>query len=246
MLQEAAFSEELADLTLEDVLDDVRWLTLGGEAGAEDVQLVVDHRLRDVIAGQALRRASSDVEGEVLDELLEAVGACGFRLGGADFDQHAHLATEVDVGSDHAAWSCVVADVLAELEVFTDFADFRFDRVFDGLFAVLGGEGGIEVSCAGGSERIGDASNKGLEAFVFRNEVRFAVHFQQQAGSGTRVDAGGDDAFLGSAVGHLAGLHDAALAEELDGGFDVAVGFGEDFFAVHHGGAGLIAEFFDD
>jgi hypothetical protein len=75
LLKEAAFGEELADLALEDVLDDVGRLAAVGEAGAEDVHFVVDHGLRDVLAGQALGRAGGDVQGEVLDELLEGVGA---------------------------------------------------------------------------------------------------------------------------------------------------------------------------
>ena len=108
------------------------------------------------------------------------------------------------------------------------------------------GEGGGVVGGGGGGERVGDVADEGLEVFVFGNEVGFAVHFEQDAGSGVGVDAGGDDAFVGGAVGHCRGLGDAALAEQLDGGFDVAVGFGEDFFAVHHAGVGFVAEFFDD
>ena len=128
LLEEAAFGEELADLALEDVFDDVRGLAFGDEAGAEDVEFVVHDGLRDVLAGKSLGRAGGDVQGEVLDEFLEAVGAGGFRLGGADFDEHADLATEVDVGGDDTAGSGVEADVLAELEVFTDFDDLGLDR----------------------------------------------------------------------------------------------------------------------
>ena len=177
---------------------------------------------------------------------LKVSRACGFRLGGAHFDQHADLATEVDVGGDDAAGGGVVADVFAELEVFTDFDDLRLDRVFDGCIRRVDGESGGVIGGVGGGERVGDFVDEGLEVFVFGNEVGLAVDFEQDAGSGVGVDAGGDDAFVGGAVGLGAGLDDAPLAEELDGGFDVAVGFGEDFFAVHHAGVGFVAEFFDD
>ena len=246
LFEEAALGEKLANLALEDVLDDVRRLSFRNEAGAEDVEFVVHHGLRDVVAGKSLGRAGGDVEGEVLDELLEAVSACGFRLGGADFDQDADLATEVDVGGDDTTGGGIIADILAELEVFADFADLCFDRVFDGLLAVCVGEGGFVVSGLGSRERVGDFTDEGLEAFVFRDEVGFAVDFNEETGGGSAIDAGGDDAFVGGAVAHFGGFQDAPLAEELDGGFDVAVGFGEDFFAVHHWGVGFIAEFFDN
>ena len=59
------------------------------------------------------------------------------------------------------------------------------------------------------------------------------------------MNAGGDDSFIGGAVGFGTGLGDAALTQQLDGGVHIAIGFGEDFLAVHHAGVGFFAEFLD-
>jgi hypothetical protein len=63
---------------------------------------------------------------------------------------------------------------------------FAFDRVLDGLFAVLMGEGRGVVGGVGCGERVGDVGDEGLEVLVFGNEVGFAVQFKQDAGSGGR------------------------------------------------------------
>src|SRR5690606_5604413 len=83
LFQEAAFGEELADLALEDVLDDVGRLAALGEAGAVDLHLGIDDVLRNVLAGQAFWSGGGDVEGKVLDEFLEGILGSGVFLGGA-------------------------------------------------------------------------------------------------------------------------------------------------------------------
>ncbi len=147
----------------------------------------------------------------------------------------------MDVGGDGAAGSGVEADEFAELEVFTELDDFGFHEIAHGGFAVRDFEGGGVVGGVRGSEFVGDGVDEGLEVVVFGDEVGLAVDFDEEAGSGVGVEACGDDAFVGFAVGFGTGFGDAAFAEEFDGGFDVAVGLGEDFFAVHHAGVGFVA-----
>ena len=54
-----------------------------------------------------------------------------------------------------------------------------------------------------------------------------------------------DGAFLGFAVGALAAGGDAFFAEKLLGCGEIATGFGEGFFTIHHSRVGFFAEFFD-
>ena len=60
------------------------------------------------------------------------------------------------------------------------------------------------------------------------------------------MDVGGDGAFFRGAVGFLTGAGDAFFAKVVFGGGEVATGFGEGFFAIHHSRVGFFAEFFDE
>jgi hypothetical protein len=46
-------------------------------------------------------------------------------------------------------------------------------------------------------------------------------------------------------AGFLGGFRQALLAQPVDGFFHVTVGLGERSFAVHHAGAGLVAQLLD-
>src|SRR6185437_2202992 len=59
------------------------------------------------------------------------------------------------------------------------------------------------------------------------------------------MDVAGNGAFAGHARGFLLRAGCAGLAENDDGLLHVAAGLGEGLFAIHHGGAGEIAKFFD-
>src|SRR5690606_35607247 len=56
---------------------------------------------------------------------------------------------------------------------------------------------------------------------------------------------GHDDAFGGDAVGLLVSLCQARLAQRFDGCIDIAVVLGECLLALHHAGAGALAQFLD-
>src|SRR6266550_8067303 len=81
-----------------------------------------------------------------------------------------------------------------------------------------------------------------LEGVRARDEVRLAVDLDQYAELPAVVDVRPDDALTGLAMGSLACLGETLLAQELDGGLQIALGRLERFLAVHDPGAGPIAE----
>ena len=91
-----------------------------------------------------------------------------------------------------------------------------------------------------------DVFDEIAEDFVFGNEVGFAIDFDEDADFAGEVDVGSNGAFLRFARGLLACAGDAFLAEKILGGGEIATGFGEGFFTIHHPRVGFFAEFFDE
>src|SRR6266850_2177673 len=81
-----------------------------------------------------------------------------------------------------------------------------------------------------------------LEGIGSRDEVGLAIHLDQHPELGTVVDVRPDGALAGFAVRALACLGEPLLSKELDGGLQITVGRLERLLAVHHPGAGPIAE----
>jgi ATP-dependent RNA helicase RhlE len=99
--------------------------------------------------------------------------------------------------------------------------------------------GGVEM---GIQER---ALRAGVDIIV-ATPGRLIDHMRQQnADLGGMMDVAGDDAFAGLASGALVALGDAPLAQQVLGPAQIAFGLGERPFAVHHAGAGDIAQIFD-
>ena len=92
----------------------------------------------------------------------------------------------------------------------------------------------------------GDVAEQLLEVRGAGDEVGLAVELEQDADLAAGVDVGSDCALVGGAGGLLGGRCHAALAEDDEGFFHVALGFLQGLEAVAHGGAGLFAEFFDE
>ena len=177
--------------------------------------------------------AGGDLQGDVLDELLEVVVGHGGFLAGADFHQHADLGAGVNVGGDHAVAGHFHPRVAGDLDVLANLGHRRF--------AV-----GFEVDLGIGGEPLGHVVGEGAEHLVAGDEVGLAVHFHEHAGAAVRGDVLGDDAFAGFAGGDLAGGQGAGLAQDVHGHVDVALGFGERLLAFHHAGAGHSAQFCDE
>ena len=89
---------------------------------------------------------------------------------------------------------------------------------------------------------VDDVLDQLLEVGRPRDEVRLAVHLDQDAAPVIRGDAVADQPFARRAPGLLGGARQAALPQNEVGLLEVAVGLGERGLAFHHARAGLVAE----
>ena len=132
-------------------------------------------------------------------------------------------------------------------------------RIFSGLPSLQGAGAGdfllffehvrrhifpAEILRIGRRDVHGEIVHQFLEIVGARHEIRFAVDFHQHAELAAGVDVAADQALLGGARGLLAGRRDAVLAQHDFGFADVALGFHQGLLALHHAGAGTLAEFF--
>src|SRR5690606_39190647 len=90
---------------------------------------------------------------------------------------------------------------------------------------------------------VGHGLAEAQEVLVLADEVGFAVDLDD--GGAVALLGEGDAAFGGDTVGLLVGLGQARLAQRFGGGVDVAAGLGERLLALHHAGAGALAQFLD-
>src|SRR5690606_30327670 len=152
----------------------------------------------------------------------------------------------VDVGDDAVAGGGLEDLEPADVDLLADLAG----HVGDGLAeraAALEGERvqRVEVGGALAEDEVGDLVGESGEVLVARDEVGLGVDLDDHAEGLVVSRGGGDDALGGLAVGALVGDLLTLLAEDLDGGVEVAVGFGEGLLAVHHPDAGAVAEALD-
>jgi len=92
-------------------------------------------------------------------------------------------------------------------------------------------------------DQLGSGLGHGDEAIVFRNKVGFAVHFDQ--GTQVAFNKRGDHTFSGHAACGFTCFGAQFHAQQLFGLGHVAGGFGQGFFALHHGGVGFATQFSD-
>ena len=104
----------------------------------------------------------------------------------------------------------------------------------------------LDVEGSGGGDLKRHVLNEGAEALVAGDEVGFAIDFDQHADLVADVNVGADDAFLGFATGLLRRGGCAFFAEDRFGGGEVALGFDERLFAIHHARVGFFAELLDE
>ncbi|EGJ74447.1 putative elongation factor Ts [Streptomyces sp. Tu6071] len=90
-------------------------------------------------------------------------------------------------------------------------------------------------------QRVGD----GLELLALGDEVGLALQLDEDAGGVVVGEEGDDGAVLGGAALALGDALLALDAEKLDGLVDVALGLVQRLLAVHHAGAGQLAELLD-
>ena len=132
----------------------------------------------------------------------------------------------------------------AEAQILAD----RADRILDGVGDRFVGAGilGVRDRLGLAAERqrdLGDVAHDLLEGLVAGDEVGLGIDLDHHRLAQAGIDT--DQAFGRRAAGLLVGLGDALLAQPVDRGLHVAVGFGEGGLAVHHARAGQLAEFLD-
>src|SRR5690606_24082627 len=84
-----------------------------------------------------------------------------------------------------------------------------------------------------------------LELLVAGDKVGFAVDFGHGARSFVGGQPGADEAFCGDASGFFGGSGSAGFLQNFDSGIEIAIGFLESFFAVHHTRAGNFSKLFN-
>src|SRR5271157_2544668 len=150
----------------------------------------------------------------------------------------------------------IQADLLVELAhlAFDDLLDHRSRfarlgslRAIDVLFLlkVLGSDILLadELGVAGRDVH-GNVMHQGFEVVGTGHEIALAVYFHQHTDLSPGVDVARHRAFAGDAGSLLRGRGHALLAQDDNGAFHVALGFGQGLLAVHHGSVGLLAELF--
>jgi hypothetical protein len=181
------------------------------------------------------------VHGQLLDERGDFVAVLLAGRDARDFDEHADLAAEVRVGADQAAVAVEARDA-RNRHVLAGLGDGGGQLLAD---RGLGGDQRLRIAAAvAGRERVEHFADERLERIRARDEVRFTVHFGDDAALAAVEDADADQAFVGGASRALRRLGESALAEDGGGLFEVAVSLGESLLALHHAGAGLVAQRF--
>ena len=132
----------------------------------------------------------------------------------------------------------------AQAHVFADGSDQRGD--FFGhrpLRARIGRRNQARKIAARFERDAAGGLHEALEGLVPGNEVRFGVDLDERAF--VSVDDDADQPFGRDPAGLLGGRGQPLGPQPVDGGFDVAAGFGQRLLAIHHPGAGFIAQFLD-
>src|SRR4051812_28229258 len=219
------------DPTLDDLHDRLLGLALllGGLLG--DPALGLHGLGRDLVAGEVARARGSDVHRQAARRVLAAAAVLhrdtdGRRqVGGALVQVGGRRAVEDDEPGQHQL-----------------LADARRLGLAEGgalLPVVLGGQQRVDVGRLLLQHDVEQTVGQLHEVGVLGDEVGLAVELEQRA---VLAD---DDAVRGGALEALADVLGALDPQELDGLVVVAVGLGERLLAVHHAGAGGVAETLD-
>src|SRR6516164_862311 len=235
LLHEHDILVEAAQPALDDPRDSLLRLALLARDLLRDPPLLLGDVGRHIVAGDVLRTHSRDLLRQVLGHILA-------RL--VQLDEHAEGRRQVTVGAVQVAGhvAALEAGVAAELQLLLDSGASLLDELLHRLARLrLGGQQRKAVSDLAGESGLRDLGSQLLELLVLGHEVGLAVQLDHDA-LGVAVKLSGDQAVPGGPGGALARVLDALEAKDLDGLLEVAVGFRESVLAVHHSGAGLIAQ----
>ena len=210
-------------------------LGVGRDLGAEDLAFPAHLLGRHVVSGDELRADRGHVHREVTRQRIVATLE---RDDGAD-------ASAVQVRTQRPGRADQIA--AAHTDVLADPRDQCAARFVNGLTRVEPRrEQRIEARRLRGERRLGNSGRERLEIVLARNEVRLGVHFDDggRTAVGRLLDR--DDTFGGDAAGLLVRLGKARLPHDLGRSLEIAVGFDERLLALHHAGAGALAQFLDE
>ncbi len=189
----------------------------------------------------AIRGRGGHLHGDVAAVGLETVGR-GVDALHVELHEHADLAAAVDVGRHGAALDEREA---GQLDVLAQRVDGVGHHGLHRLALGVGGLEGLQVGGLGGQGGLGDLLGVGLELVVHAHEVGLAVELHDGARRGVVGDDGHDRALVGGAAGLLGNGGQAGVAQDVDGLFQVGFGLDERLLALHHAGAGHLAELLD-
>src|SRR5580704_7165721 len=244
LLQEHDLLIEFAQPALDHALDDRLGL-------AAALGLLAQYR---ALAVERRRRHRGDIEIERVcrrDMHRQLAAEGGKRLAGRiRFERHqdADLAEAGGQGVVHVRSDLPLPDGKpldpAQYQVLADPPDQLGELGGDG--AAGAGVGHLfqrlDITIAADRER-GDGAHESLEQLVASDEIGLRIDFDHRSGSAARRDA--DEPFGGDPAGLFRGGREALLAQPVDGRLDIAAAVAERALAVHHPGAGLVAQFLD-
>jgi len=156
-------------------------------------------------------------------------------------DDGAELAVEVHVlGHERSLDTGIVSQHV----LLTGLAGLVGDVLVEGVTrGGLDGLEGLEVGRELGDGGVGDGRGKGLEIRRSGDEVGLATEAHEDGLS--TVHTAQDSTLGGFVVTPLGEGGLTLLAKDLDGTLEIAVGLGEGLLAIHHAGAGHVAQLLD-
>ena len=89
----------------------------------------------------------------------------------------------------------------------------------------------------------GDLAHEALELLVAGDEIGLGIDLDE--GAARALDGEADQPLGGDAAGLLGGGGKALLAQPIDGAFEIALRLAQRLLAIHHAGAGLLAQLLD-
>ena len=165
-------------------------------------------------------------------------------LRAGQLDHNADAAAHVVVGIHHAVLGHE-AGKAAHGDLLADGGGRLADQIVDGLARVRVerlSEHLLNAGRSGSGDVLGEIAAQILEAIGVGDEVGLAVDLDGHAHA-VLVHIGIHHALGGDTAGLLGGGGETLLAQEVDGLVHVAVALDERLLAVHHTGAGALAQF---
>ena len=234
---------ELGHRAFDHLLDDVGRLAALVRLLDRDRALALEQCRVQILGVERQRIGGGDVHRQLLAQSLQGLG----RGRAFERDQHADLAHArrggvVDVADDEPFRDLEHRGAAQRL-VLADGGDIVGQLLLDGAAGRIGRALQRLDVIAGLERQASDVADEFLELLVLGDEVGFGIDLDDRALGALDGDA--DEPFGGGAAGLLGGGGEALGAQPVDRGLHLALGLGQRLLAVHHAGAGALAQFLD-